>query len=80
MLIFNSLTFDDSFKQTEYTMEYTQTTWKCRFQQRERLPHSRHKPAGLVILVQGFTTKKMVASLFALWELSQKASAALQRL
>ena len=38
------------------------------------------KPKKLVILVQGFITKKMVAYRLALRELSQEASAALQLL
>ncbi len=38
------------------------------------------RPKKLVILVQGFITKKMVAYRLALRELSQEASAALQLL
>jgi len=49
---------------------YTQTTWKYRIQQDEKQLDSRHKAEGLVILVQGFITQKMVASRLALRELS----------
>jgi len=49
---------------------YTQTTWKYRFQQNEKQLYSRHEAEGLVILVQGFITKKMVVYRLALRELS----------
>ena len=47
----------------------TQTTWKYRFQQEEKYLYSRHEAERLVILVQGFITKKMVTSRLALREL-----------
>ena len=59
---------------------YTQTFWKCGFQQDEKHPYLRHETVGLVILVQGFITRKMDASRLALWEPSQEASVALQLL
>jgi len=49
---------------------YTQTTWKCRLQQNEKQPYSRHQAEEIVTLVQGFKTMKVVASRLALRELS----------
>ena len=46
----------------------TQTTLRCKLQQDKKQLYSRHKVAGLVILVQGFRTQKVVAYRLALWE------------